>query len=131
VPAALLGYLAAISLTAGILTITTDKSTYQQGETVRFTIRNNRFTTLSFPDPGLGLTIMNVDSGEFVHTGWIFPAVIHPIGPLQSQTISWDQTEAIGLAERRAVDGGDYVAAVRTAGGFEPGSMAEVTFRLS
>jgi len=121
----------AVSLIAGILSITTDKSTYERGETVRFTIRNNGFTTLSFPDPGLGLTIMNVDSGEFVRTGWAFPAVIHSIGPLQSQSISWDQTESIGLAERPAVEPGSYVATVRTAGGFEPNARAEVIIRIA
>ena len=128
--AAVLGYFAAVSVMEGVLTITADKSTYEQGETVRFTIRNNGFTTLLFPDSGLGLTIMNLDTGEFVHTGWLFPAVIHPIGPLQSQTITWDQTEFIGLTER-VVETGEYVATVRTAGGYEPHTKAEVIIRIS
>ncbi|MGH9879346.1 MAG: hypothetical protein ACREBU_04830 [Nitrososphaera sp.] len=124
-------YFAVVILTAGILTITADKSTYQQGETIRFTIRNNGFATLSFPDPSLGLRIMNLDSGEFVLTGGITPAVIHRIGPLQSETRSWDQTEFAGGLERRAVEPGNYVATVRTAGGFEPNVTAKVIFRIS
>jgi len=128
-------YLATVSLTAGILTIATDKSTYQHGESVRFTIRNNAFTTLSFPDPGLGLMIMKLDSGEIIHTGRLSPAVIHYIHPLQSETSTWDQTEFVanenGRFEYRFVAPGDYVASVKTAGGFEPSARAEVTFRLS
>jgi hypothetical protein len=130
-----LGYFAAVSSIAGILTITTDKSTYQQGETITFPIRNNGFTPLQFPDPGLGLRIMNLDTGKFVSTGRIAPAVINNIGPFQWETTRWAQTEPIGIEkgqiEYRVVEPGNYVATVMTAGGFEPSVKAEVTIRIS
>jgi len=132
VPAALLAYSAAVSSVAGILTISTDKSAYQEGEKVTFVIRNNGFTTLAFPDPGLGLAIMDVDTGKFVYTGRLAPLVIHYIQPLQSETTEWEGTELarneMGQIEYHAVEPGKYVATVRTAGGFEPKAKAEVNF---
>lgn len=132
VPAALLAYSAAVSSVAGILTITTDKSAYQEGEKVIFSIRNNGFGVLEFGNPGLGLAIMNVDTGEFVNTGRFVPQVMHNIQPLAWETTEWGGTELTreetGQIEYRSVEPGKYVASVRTAGGFEPKAMAEVSF---
>ena len=132
VPAAFLAYSAAVSSVVGILTIGTDKSAYQEGEKVTFVIRNNGFGVLEFGNPGLGLAIMNVDTGKFVNTGRFVPQVMHIIQPLQSETTEWDGTELtrneMGQIEYRSVEPGNYVASVRTAGGFEPKAMAEVSF---
>lgn len=129
--AAVFGYIASYSLTVGILTITTDKTTYRQGERIIFTIRNNGFSQLEFPDPGLGLRIMNLDTGEFVSTGRFYPQIIHSIPPLQSEITTWDQKEPLSdKLEYRLVKPGNYVASVRTAGGFEPTANAEVRFSI-
>ena len=133
-PAALLAYFAAVSSVAGTLTISTDNSVYHEGETITFVIRNNGFATLAFPDPGLGLAIMNVDTGKFVYTGRLAPAMVYNIQPLHSETTEWGGTEltrnAMGQIEYRAVEPGKYTASVSTAGGFEPKAKAEVSFLI-
>jgi hypothetical protein len=133
-PLTVVGYVVLVSAIAGVLTISTDKAVYRQGENITFTVRNNSFNSLQFPNPGLGFRIMNLDTGEDVSLGWLSPQVIHSIQPLSSQTIRWDQTQSSTIEEkpfgRELVKPGNYVASVRTAGGFEPKAMAEVKFKI-
>ena len=134
-PLAVVGYFALVSSITGVLTISTDKAVYRQAEITTFTVRNNGFNSLQFPTPGLGFRIMNLDTGEDVRLGWLQPQVIHYMYPLAWETIRWDQTQSSTIEEkpfgREPVKPGNYVASVRTAGGFEPKAVAEVHFRIS
>ena len=115
-----------------MLTIATDKEVYRQGELITFTIRNNGFRPLEFPNLGLGLRIINADTGEYVRLDRIYPQTIHYMYPFIEETTSWDQTQRSATSlEHEPVDPGNYVASVRTAGGFEPKTVAEVKFRIS
>lgn len=134
-PVAVIAYLALISSIAGVLTISTDKLVYQQGETVIFTVRNNGLRAIEFPTPGLGFRIINSDTGQDVRLGWLSPQFIYNLQPLDSDTIRWEQTEEAPREgkrfDRQQVQPGNYVASVHTAGGFEPRLVTEVKFRIS
>ena len=88
-----MAYSALVSSVVGVLTISTDKAAYQQGERSTFTVRNNGFSVLEFPTPGLGFRVMNLDISEYVSLGRIHPYVIHYIYPLAWETPTWDQKE--------------------------------------
>jgi hypothetical protein len=132
-PFLVIAYSLIMSSVAGVLSISTDKPVFQQGERITFMVRNNGLESLEFPDPGLGFRIKNLDTGEYVRLGWGYPQVIHRIFPLTGETIEWDQTETSreSVFERVQVKPGNYVATVGTARGFAPEGAAAIQFRIS
>jgi hypothetical protein len=116
----LLGYAASYDNGNQLLQLTADKSEYNRGEAVTFTVKNNSFETLVFPDSALGIRIRNLDSGDSY--GFIAAQVLTPIGAGQSRQIVWQDEDA---------KVGNYVTSIKTAGGESPIAAAEAKFRIN
>lgn len=134
IPISFVGYSLIMSLTVGVLSISTIKGTYSQGETITFFVRNNGFGSLEFGDMGLGFRIKNLDTGKYVGLDRGYPQMVHYMGPLALETTSWDQTELArsndNPFEHRQVIPGNYVASVNGWDGSKS-VLAEVKFRIS
>jgi hypothetical protein len=72
------------------LQISTDKKTYNIGEKVAITVKNNGNESLSFSDSLLGILIRNLDTGESFGLG-IALQVITELPPGESRTFQWNQ----------------------------------------
>jgi hypothetical protein len=117
----LLGYAASYSKASEkVLQLTTDKPEYSSGEVVTFTAKNTGSETLVFPDSALGISIMNLDTGDSFSI--IAAQILTPIEPGESRQIEWQDAATAGA--------GKYTATISTAGGF-PAVSAEVNFKLS
>lgn len=95
---------------------TTDSSSYQRGEAVLITVKNNDDKTMSFPDAALGLQIRNVDTDR--NYGVMSAQVITELEPGESKTITWRDDSA---------PAGDYVATVTTTNGDSAQASFEIT----
>jgi len=91
-----------------ILQITTDKKTYQPGQTVAMTIKNNGNHPLVFSDSLLGLIIQNTKTGQ--KAGLLGSQVMSELKPNESKTIQWDQKDIDG----KQVQPGAYNARTST-----------------
>jgi hypothetical protein len=116
----LLGYAASYNeASESILQLTTNKPEYSSGEVVTFTAKNTGSETLVFPDSALGISIMNLDSGDSYSI--IAAQVLTPIEPGESRQVVWQDAATAGA--------GNYAATITTAGGF-PVVSAEVKFKI-
>jgi hypothetical protein len=69
------------------LQITTDQETYGPGDTIRITVTNTGSETLVFPDAGLGLEIVNLDTGVVLDL--VFAQVVTELLPGESKTFEF------------------------------------------
>jgi len=102
-----------------IISITTDKSTYNPGEIVSISIANNGSEQLTFPNSALGLTIRNLASNELYPI--LSSQVITILGPGDSKSLRWDQ---MGIDGTQAPSG-NYTASVNS-----DINTAETTFSI-
>lgn len=84
------------------LHLSTNKKTYNPGETVLITVKNNGKNTLEFSDSTLGLTIQNNKTNQ--KTGMVGSQVMSELKPGESKTIRWDQRDING----KQVQAGTY-----------------------
>jgi uncharacterized cupredoxin-like copper-binding protein len=106
--------------TSDALIVTTNEFTYERGEPVIITVRNNGDTALQFPDSAYGLEIQNADTGE--RYGLAAAEVITELEPGREAKITWEQ--------EGSVDAGDYTATVHTTPADESIS-AQVEFQIT
>ncbi|HYO07127.1 MAG TPA: hypothetical protein VER14_09095 [Phototrophicaceae bacterium] len=86
--------------------ISTNKKTYDIGETVKITVKNNGDKTLSFADSTLGLKIKNIGNGETYTL--IGAQAVTELTPGQSRSVAWQQENSEG----KPVPSGRYVASL-------------------
>jgi hypothetical protein len=86
--------------------IDTNKKTYDIGEIVKITVKNNGDKTLSFADSTLGLKIKNLDNGELYTL--IGAQAVTELNPGQSRSVAWQQENSEG----KQVPPGRYVASL-------------------
>jgi hypothetical protein len=91
-----------------IISITTDKQTYNPGEIVGISIKNLGSEQLTFPNSALGLKIRNLASNELYPI--LSSQVITILGPGDSKSLQWDQ---IGI-DGNQVPSGNYSASVNS-----------------
>ena len=91
-----------------IISITTDKQTYNPGEIVGISIKNLGSEQLTFPNSALGLKIRNLASNELYPI--LSSQVITILGPGDSKSLQWDQ---IGIDGNQAPSG-NYSASVNS-----------------
>jgi hypothetical protein len=91
-----------------IVNITTDKQTYDPGETVGISIKNLGSEELTFPNSALGLKIKNLASNELYPI--LSSQVITILGPGDSKSLQWDQ---MGIDGNQAPSG-NYSASVNS-----------------
>jgi hypothetical protein len=91
-----------------ILSITTEKQTYNPGEIVGISIKNLGSEQLTFPNSALGLKIRNLASNELYPI--LSSQVITILGPGDSKSLQWDQ---IGIDGNQAPSG-NYSASVNS-----------------
>ena len=91
-----------------IMSITTDKQTYNPGESVGISIKNVGSEQLTFPNSALGLKIRNLASNELYPI--LSSQVITILGPGDSKSLQWDQ---IGIDGNQAPSG-NYSASVNS-----------------
>jgi len=86
----------------------TNKDTFEPGETIIITVKNNDTQPLTFPDAALGLTIVNVKTKESF--SFIAAQVLTMLQPGQSKSIEWDQRGLDGIQVKE----GEYRVSVKT-----------------
>jgi hypothetical protein len=86
--------------------ISSNKKTYDIGETVKITVKNNGNKALSFADSTLGLKIKNLGNGETYTL--IGAQVLTELNPGQSRNVAWQQENSEG----KQVPSGRYVASL-------------------
>ncbi len=86
----------------------TDKSAYDQGELVTFTITNDGTETIELPNSA-PWWIENTKTGERVFTP-VAADVITPVDPSQSESWTWDQSDDEG----KQVPAGTYRGGIRS-----------------
>ena len=91
-----------------IISITTDKQTYNPGEIVGISIKNLGSEQLTFPNSALGLKVRNLASNELYPI--LSSQVITILGPGDSKSLQWDQ---IGIDGNQAPSG-NYSASVNS-----------------
>jgi hypothetical protein len=91
-----------------IISITTDKQTYNPGEIVGISIKNLGSEQLTFPNSALGLMVRNLASNELYPI--LSSQVITILGPGDSKSLQWDQ---IGIDGNQAPSG-NYSASVNS-----------------
>ena len=84
------------------LVLTTDRATYEVGESVTITAKNIGGKTLIFPNSALGLEIENVASGQKYSA--MSAQVMTELEPGESKEITWDE----------GAPAGDYTATAHT-----------------
>jgi hypothetical protein len=90
------------------LELWTNKDTFEPGETIIITVKNNGAQPLTFPDTALGLTIVNVETKE--RFSFIAAQVLTLLQPGQSKSIEWDQRGLDGIQVKE----GEYRVSVKT-----------------
>jgi hypothetical protein len=90
------------------LEIRTNKNTYQPGETIIITVKNNAAQPLTFSDAALGLMIISVETNESF--SFIAAQVLTLLQPGQSKSIEWDQRGLDGIQVKE----GEYRVSVKT-----------------
>jgi len=91
-----------------IISITTDKQTYNPGEIVGISVKNLGSEQLTFPNSALGLKIRNLASNELYPI--LSSQVITILGPGDSKSLQWDQ---IGI-DGNQTPSGNYSASVNS-----------------
>ena len=91
-----------------IISITTDKQTYNPGEIVGISIKNLGSEQLTFPNSALGLMVRNLASNELYPI--LSSQVITILGPGDSKSLQWDQ---MGIDGNQAPSG-NYSASVNS-----------------
>ena len=91
-----------------MISITTDKQTYNPGEIVSISIKYLGSEQLTFPNSALGLKIRNLASNELYPI--LSSQVITILGPGDSKSLQWDQ---IGIDGNQAPSG-NYSASVNS-----------------
>jgi len=91
-----------------IISITTDKQTYNPGEIVGISIKNLGSEELTFPNSALGLKIGNLATNELYPI--LSSQVITILGPGDSKSLQWNQ---IGIDGNQAPSG-NYSASVNS-----------------
>jgi archaellum component FlaG (FlaF/FlaG flagellin family) len=90
------------------LEISTNKNTFEPGETINITVKNNGAQPLTFPDAALGLMIINVETKESF--SFIAAQVLTLLRPGESKSIEWDQRGLDGIQVKQ----GEYRVSVKT-----------------
>jgi hypothetical protein len=90
------------------LEIWTDKNTFEPGETIIVTVKNNGTQPLTFPDAALGLMIINVETKDSF--SFIAAQVLTLLQPGESKSIEWDQRGFDGIQVKQ----GEYRVSVKT-----------------
>jgi hypothetical protein len=90
------------------LELRTNKDTFEPGETIIITVKNNGRQPLTFPDAALGLMIANVETNETF--SFIAAQVLTLLQPGQSKSIKWDQRGLDGIQVKE----GEYGVSVKT-----------------
>jgi len=90
------------------LEIWTNKNTYEPGETIIITVKNNGAQPLTFPDAALGLMIINIETKESF--SFIAAQVLTLLQPRQSKSIEWNQHGLDGIQVKE----GEYRVSVKT-----------------
>jgi archaellum component FlaG (FlaF/FlaG flagellin family) len=90
------------------LELRTNKDTFELGETIIITVKNNGRQPLTFPDAALGLMIVNVETKESF--SFIAAQVLTLVQPGQSKSIEWDQRGLDGIQVKE----GEYRVSVKT-----------------
>jgi hypothetical protein len=90
------------------LEISTNKNTFEPGETINITVKNNGAQPLTFPDAALGLMIINVETKESF--SFIAAQVLTLLQPRESKSIEWDQRGLDGIQVKQ----GEYRVSVKT-----------------
>jgi hypothetical protein len=98
-----------------LMIVTTDSPSYQRGDAVLITVKNNDDETKTFPDASLGLQVKNVESDQSYPL--LSAQVITELGPGESKTVTWKDSSA---------PAGDYEATVTTT----TGDSAKTSFEL-
>jgi hypothetical protein len=101
---------------SALVVVTSDRATYERGDDVRITVKNNGDETRSFPDAALALQVKNVDTGDSYSV--MAAQVITDLEPGESKTITWQDDSA---------PAGSYVASVHTTSG----DSAQVSFEIT
>lgn len=102
-----------------MISITTDKQTYNPGEIVSISITNRGSEQLTFPNSALGLTIRNLATNELYPI--LSSQVITILSPGDSKSLRWDQMAIDG----NQAPSGNYSASVNS--GI---NTAETTFSI-
>jgi len=90
------------------LEIWTNKNTYEPGETIIITVKNNGAQPLTFPDAAFGLMIINVETKESF--SFIAAQVLTLLQLGQSKSIEWNQRGLDGIQVKE----GEYRVSVKT-----------------
>ena len=90
------------------LQIWTNKNTYEPGETIIITVKNNGAQPLTFSDAALGLMIISVETNQSF--SFIAAQVLTSLQPGQSKSIEWDQHGLDGIQVKQ----GEYRVSVKT-----------------
>ena len=101
------------------LETTTDQETYGPGDVVTITVTNTGDETLVFPDAGLGLKIVNLDTGAVLDLA--FAQVVTELAPGESKTFQFTYEEIVN-----EIGSGTIEASVG-----EAGECSSVTFTLA
>ena len=91
-----------------IISITTDKQTYNPGEIVGISVKNLGSEQLTFPNSALGLKVRNLASNELYPI--LSSQVITILGPGDSKSLQWDQMGIDG----NQTPSGNYSASVNS-----------------
>ena len=90
------------------LELRTNKDTFEPGEIIIITVKNNGRQPLTFPDAALGLMIVNVETNESF--SFIAAQVLTSLQPGQSKSIEWGQRGLDGIQVKE----GEYRISVKT-----------------
>ena len=99
-----------------MIIVTTDNPSYQRGDAVQVTVKNNDDETKTYPDAALGLLVKNLDTDQSYPI--MSAQVITELGPGETKTITWKDNSA---------PAGDYEATVTTTAGDSAKTSFEIT----
>ena len=107
-----------------LLSITTDKLSYNLSEPVAITIKNNGNQSLTFSDSALGLRIKNLNTGEIYRL--IAAQVLTELKPNESKTLTWKQEDNDG----EQINPGNFDATV-TSGSLSANTIFKVEPKIA